>query len=352
MYQPGDTFHVRFATHEPDTGQIKNADSTPTGTLIRNGSDTGETVTVSNKATGDYEATGTIPSGWAQDDEVELKLQAEVYESRGATLVTSNRVIRLPLFKQSIIKAIWTIGKSTVENATGYANSMAERILNKLGLLTSSTSVTIQDQVQDGGVLQIRQGESRLKASSSAIRVPYPASDHFDLSGYLIKFALKLTLDSGNSGIEVVGEVANAGHADDQELLVELTQAQTNGLSLDNTPINALAPQFQRGYAYKWQFSYANANSGTIQTIDATSVTLDSSAASINDFYNNQTISVNGGADSATITDYDGGTKVATVDKDMTGSASSGQGYQVEADDCRTAAEGEASVREKITGCS
>jgi len=78
MYQPGDTIAYEFPTHQVSTGAAKNADSTPSCVLLRNGASTAETVTVTNVATGLYKAVVTVPSDWVASDEVQLRLTATV----------------------------------------------------------------------------------------------------------------------------------------------------------------------------------------------------------------------------------------------------------------------------------
>lgn len=78
MLRPGDELVVDFTTRSPTTGAAANADSTPTGTLVRNGTDTAETVTVTNKATGIYKAAVTIPGGWEVGDVIQVRIAATV----------------------------------------------------------------------------------------------------------------------------------------------------------------------------------------------------------------------------------------------------------------------------------
>lgn len=78
MLLPGSSLTVDFTLRHPTTGSAADADSTPTGVLVRNGTDSGETVTVSNKATGIYKAAATIPGGWSAGDLVQLRIAATV----------------------------------------------------------------------------------------------------------------------------------------------------------------------------------------------------------------------------------------------------------------------------------
>ena len=73
MQSPGDSVTVDFAVTAPTTGALTNADSTPAGKLVQNGSDdTSVTVTVTNKSTGRYKASFTIPSTYQIGDDVDL----------------------------------------------------------------------------------------------------------------------------------------------------------------------------------------------------------------------------------------------------------------------------------------
>lgn len=70
--QPGQTWDINFITRNKSNFDPADADATPTVTLIRNGDDTGEVVTVTNKTTGQYKATVTIPAGYVEGDDLEL----------------------------------------------------------------------------------------------------------------------------------------------------------------------------------------------------------------------------------------------------------------------------------------
>jgi hypothetical protein len=68
---------VDFTTASPTTGAAANADSTPTGTLVVNGTDDAAAVTVTNKSTGVYKAAVTLPT-LAVGDRVQLRVAATV----------------------------------------------------------------------------------------------------------------------------------------------------------------------------------------------------------------------------------------------------------------------------------
>lgn len=85
--KPSDTVTVQFTTQTPTTGAAANADSLPTGVLVKNGDDTAETVTVTNVSTGVYKAAVTIPSSYAAGDEVQLRIAATVASVAGKAVV-------------------------------------------------------------------------------------------------------------------------------------------------------------------------------------------------------------------------------------------------------------------------
>jgi len=85
----GETVTVDFATHTPSTWAATDADSTPTGTLVINGTDNAATVTVTNKTTGVYKAAVTLPT-IAAGDEVQIRVAATVGAITGNAVVWSD----------------------------------------------------------------------------------------------------------------------------------------------------------------------------------------------------------------------------------------------------------------------
>lgn len=75
--QSAQSVTVEFTTRRFDTGASTNADSTPTGTLIVNGTDNAASVTVTNVTTGRYKAAVTLPT-LAYGDICELAISATV----------------------------------------------------------------------------------------------------------------------------------------------------------------------------------------------------------------------------------------------------------------------------------
>jgi hypothetical protein len=88
----GEVVVKQFTVQTPSTGEATDADSLPTGKLVRNGADTAETVVIANVETGVYTATVTIPSGYAVGDDVEIRIQAVMATVTGKGIIWSDRV--------------------------------------------------------------------------------------------------------------------------------------------------------------------------------------------------------------------------------------------------------------------
>ncbi len=82
----GQSVTVEFVTSSFSTGAAANADSTPTGTLVVNGTDNAASVTVTNIDTGRYKAAVTLPT-LAIGDVVELIIAATVSSVAGKGVV-------------------------------------------------------------------------------------------------------------------------------------------------------------------------------------------------------------------------------------------------------------------------
>ena len=83
IYKPGDQIFGDFFIQSPQTGSAVNADATPSGVLVRSGSDTGESVSVENKDTGLYRFGVTVPSTYNEGDYLSVRVSASVGGSLG-----------------------------------------------------------------------------------------------------------------------------------------------------------------------------------------------------------------------------------------------------------------------------
>ena len=170
--QPGDTVFVRFVTRDT-SGNAADASSGPTGTLIRNGDDTGEIVTITSKGTGRYRAEFTVPGSWNIGDEVELEISATV---DSIDWVTIERRITLatdpaPATQQSIrdAMALSLSGGTTINS--GSIDKKADDILAQTNQL-----------VFNGGDLVVTlDGETVQLSASQPNYAPAKAGDAMDL---------------------------------------------------------------------------------------------------------------------------------------------------------------------------
>jgi hypothetical protein len=85
-YKTGDVVIADFCTQAPATGAATDADSLPTGKLVINGTDNAAAVTVTNKATGNYQAAVTLPA-IASGDTLQIRIAATVGGVAGKGIV-------------------------------------------------------------------------------------------------------------------------------------------------------------------------------------------------------------------------------------------------------------------------
>lgn len=77
-YRPGDTLHLSFTTQSA-AGAATDADTTPTGSMRRNGAiDGAVTIAMTHNGTGDYTASATLPLTYIAGDDLELLISATV----------------------------------------------------------------------------------------------------------------------------------------------------------------------------------------------------------------------------------------------------------------------------------
>src|SRR6185437_17159 len=77
-YRPGDTIHLSFTTQSA-AGAATDADTTPTGSMRRNGAiDGAVTIAMTHNGTGDYTASATLPLTYVAGDDLELLISVTV----------------------------------------------------------------------------------------------------------------------------------------------------------------------------------------------------------------------------------------------------------------------------------
>lgn len=128
-----------FNTYNPTTGALANADSTPSGTLIVNGTDNAASVTVTNRSTGDYKFAVTLPT-LAVGDIVEMKIAATVSSTSSASVVWSDT-------KDIVIDSSGnvTFANTSIATVTTLTNDPAgvTTLLARLGAFTGSGLNTV-----------------------------------------------------------------------------------------------------------------------------------------------------------------------------------------------------------------
>jgi hypothetical protein len=88
LLAPSGAYYGEFTTSSPTTGAATDADSTPTATATKNGTDDGSfSLTVTKIDTGRYKVTGTVPSGYASGDQVQISVAATVGSVAGKGVV-------------------------------------------------------------------------------------------------------------------------------------------------------------------------------------------------------------------------------------------------------------------------
>lgn len=83
IYKPGDSIFGDFFIQSPQAGSAVNADATPSGVLVRGGSDTAISVSVENKDTGLYRFGVSVPSSYNEGDFLSVRVSASVGGSLG-----------------------------------------------------------------------------------------------------------------------------------------------------------------------------------------------------------------------------------------------------------------------------
>jgi len=94
VLKPSGSYYGEFCTQRFDTGAANDADSTPTATANKNGTDDGSfTLTVTKIDTGRYKITGTVPNGYSAGDIVVVTVAATVNSVAGKGVVDQFQVV-------------------------------------------------------------------------------------------------------------------------------------------------------------------------------------------------------------------------------------------------------------------
>lgn len=156
------------------------------------------------------------------------------------------------------LAAIW----DRLTSAITTSGSIGKFILDKLGLITSTTAIQTNGLVSTGSIITVYQGETVNLASGNRIQLNV---DHaaLDLTSFTPKLALtKVTSNSGTSTLSITGSVINAGAAG-QAIVFTLSSAQTAALALSTGGVLAGGMYANPAliYAYRWEMSATDGSS-------------------------------------------------------------------------------------------
>lgn len=121
MFKPGGQFACEFVTSNHSTGAAVDADSLPAATANRNGVDDGAfTLTVAKIDTGRYKVTGTIPSGYAAGDVLNISFAATI-----SSVATKQVVGPITIDKDTTIDMTQSVPSSNTAQTLGDALNAA-----------------------------------------------------------------------------------------------------------------------------------------------------------------------------------------------------------------------------------
>lgn len=256
QYRPGDTVYAEFITSS-STGAATNADSLPTGTVNKNGTDDGAvTVTVTNIDAGRYKATYPIPATYQVGDVCILTVSATVSSVVGKAMISN-----VKLGGDAVVR----FGTAQAGNANSIQLDSGASATNQLykGMLVLTIGGT--------GANQCRAIKSYNGTTKNAV-VDYQW-------------------------------VTNPDNTTVFAVLAADNPALNSNLQTSSAPTSIAI------------------RSGTAQAGGANTITLDASASATNNIYNNDLVAITGGTglgQTQTIISYNGTTKVATIGKTWT----------------------------------
>ena len=249
--KPGNTWTEEFPTCAQN-GAAKDADSTPTVTLARNGAvDVAVTVTVTKLSTGLYSATCAIPGDYDPGDRVTLRLAATVDAVPAKGILGNTKLIAVDL-ATSIAEQLYQDGSANLieVNDDGTVNTntvLSEENLTALAADINSRMGATPNQIAaawvamagcnmtagligpllPGGSHRMVRGSAYLYASGRAPFIRLPKADYSSMVG--VTAELRLKVDQG----AVVTAAATIISLDENFWLVyaDLTSIKTRELT-------------------------------------------------------------------------------------------------------------------------
>lgn len=279
------------------------------------------------------DTSGIAAAVWSNEDRTITGLEEDAIDGDS---IASSAVTKLA-------SGVWDRLTSSLTTA----GSIGKFVMDRLGLITSTTQIITSGPVSTGDVLKLYKGGSRTGANAITFHVP----EDYPLDDWRSRFGLKKLVTTTGTNDAMVSGGADVG-GENNIAIFELSAATTFGFAVDTLPIRPLATV--TGRAYAWTFSVNNGHDGEAQAGTSTTITLASTAALSNGFYTGRTITIRKGEaeeETRTIAAYDGSTKQATVNTAWTVNPSGGDDYSIVASECPVLAEGQASVSAKHTDC-
>lgn len=304
----GQSITVEFITSNPTTQAATDADSTPSGTLVVNGTDDAASVTVTHIDTGRYKAAVTLPT-LAIGDVVELVIAATVSTIAGKAVVWRDTKDVLLDSSGDVTfnnTAIGTVTDLTnlpaIPNNWLTAAGIAAGALNGKGdWLTTLGSTAPTGWIDAGAIAANAIGASELAADAVA-----------EIAAGVWDLAMSGHTTAGTFGAAVSASAPSAA------TIAAAVWDEVNTGATHN--VNNSTGKQLRTISGNTDAIY----SGTCPSqagMTATQIKLDAGASSTNNIYRYDVISIISGTnagDSRIITGYTGSSKVATVDADWT----------------------------------
>jgi hypothetical protein len=175
-------------------GPLVNADALPVATLIRNGVDLVDVVTVTNVTTGRYRASGTVPAAAVVGDVIQVRVEFAVGGTQTADLIFGGTI------DHDI--AAGTEMTLTSGERTGISDSLTTK-LDAQGL--TSTRAAKLDRLPAVGTVAIA-GDAMTLTSGERQEIADGWAVEFDAQGYTIGRATKLDRLPGSGTVAVGGE--------------------------------------------------------------------------------------------------------------------------------------------------
>ena len=153
-YKPGDTYYAAFTTRAFDSGQGKDADSTPTVEVRVNGTADDWSLVVTKLATGHYKVTGTVAADLSASDVYSVTVTASVGNDDDSIVITDKCVIDEGVIDTKIISDLNDIAAEDILNLAiaDYTDS------GTLGAMINSNDANITLILADTDELQTNQG--------------------------------------------------------------------------------------------------------------------------------------------------------------------------------------------------